>query len=64
MTNIEPDITLNGIYPIGKAAELLGIDRSTLRYYTNSGIIRCRLSLSGRKRYEGRELLNLWRKKM
>ena len=35
----EPNIDMNGRYPIGKAASLLGIDRSTLRRHTDMGLV-------------------------
>ena len=51
----------NGRYPIGKAAELLQIDRGTLRRHVLSGRIACRLSTrTGRRYFQGAELRRFW----
>lgn len=62
MTTSEPQVTLNGLYPIGEAASVLGINRDTLLRHTKLGLVKCTISrASGRKRYEGRELIRYWR---
>lgn len=61
MTTIEPDVRINGRYPIGKAAEILGISRTTLRKHTEAGYIRCRFSKINKRRfYTGQELVRYW----
>lgn len=62
MTTNEPQVTLNGLYPVCEASKILGIDRSTLRRHTEEGLIKFTCSrANGRKRYEGRELLRYWK---
>ena len=57
----EPNIDMNGRYPIGKAASLLGIDRSTPRRHTDMGLVKCGFSrLNYRKIYKGSELKRYW----
>lgn len=41
MIYTEPDIDDNARVPIGKAAQLLGIHRSTLLSHTDNGYIKC-----------------------
>ena len=51
----------SGRYPIGKAADILGIDRSTLLRHTKQGLIKCGFSrANARKFYLGKELLRYW----
>lgn len=56
------DIAESGRYPIGKAADALGISRNTLRSYADRGIIRAGVSrINGRLVFKGSELIRLWR---
>ena len=62
MVNEEPKVNPNGRYPIGEAAKLLGIDRGTLRRYTNQREIKCGYGrLNKRKFYYGHEIIRFWR---
>lgn len=61
MTTDPPKVNLTGRYPIGKAAELLGISRSTLLRHTKSEDINCSHARSShRKIYTGKEIMNYW----
>lgn len=61
MTTDPPKVNLSGRYPITKAAQLLGISRSTLLRHTNSQDITCSHARSShRKIYTGREIMNYW----
>lgn len=52
------EVNPKGWYPIGKAAEVLGIDRGTLRRKTKEGFIRCSFKRdTGKKVYRGAELI-------
>lgn len=62
MTTEEPRISPNGRYPIGKAAELLGMNRNYLRRLTEQGKIKCGFARGTlRKVYPGTALLAYWR---
>ena len=61
MNPCEPTCPDTARYPIGKAAELLGIHRNTLRRYTDEMRIRCIRRPSGKTYYTGKELRRLWR---
>lgn len=61
MTPTEPQVAMTGRYPIGKAAQLLGIHRNTLRRYTENRLIRAHIKSSGRLYFLGRDLTRLWR---
>lgn len=60
MTATRPNISQNGSYGVVLAAKLLGIDRRTLRRYERKGCVHAHLNDMGQRRYQGRELLNLW----
>lgn len=61
MVSEEPKISLNGRYPIGEAAALLGIDRSTLRRHTDMGLVKCGFNRTNARRfYKGSELKRYW----
>ena len=61
MTNTKPDVCAEGRYSINEVTALLGISRSTLRRYTESGIVKCgRRRTNGRPFYTGRAVLQLW----
>lgn len=61
MTTEQPKVTATGRYPIGKAADALGIDRSTLRRAYLRGDIRARVSrANGRLVFEGKEILRYY----
>lgn len=48
----------SGFYPIGQAAQILGIDRKTLRRHTEQGFIKCHYKReNGRRVYDGREII-------
>ena len=40
MIATEPEVSLTGRYPIGQAAEILGVSRNTLRKYSDLGMIK------------------------
>lgn len=63
MTATEPNVALTGRYPIGEAAELLGVHRNTLRRWADAGEIKCGNRRVGRmsKFFLGSELLRFWR---
>lgn len=62
MTVIEPNIPDKARMPIGRAAELLGISRDTLRIHTTNGLIKCGFNRANkRKFYTGAELKRYWR---
>lgn len=62
MTAIEPQVSLTGRYSIGEASAILGINRGTLRRYTDAGYIKCGFRrVSARRFYLGSEILRFWR---
>ena len=62
MTYTEPDIDDNARVPIGKAAQLLGIHRSTLLEHTQNGYIKCMFhKVNKRRLYQGKELKRYWK---
>ena len=62
MTYTEPDIDDNARGPIGKAAQLLGIHRSTLLEHTQNGYIKCMFhKVNKRRLYQGKELKRYWK---
>lgn len=61
MTSEPPKVNLQGRYPIGKAAALLGISRSTLLRHTKSEDINYSHSrVSHRKVFTGRDIMTYW----
>lgn len=61
MTNERPDVHADGRYSINEVTALLGISRSTLRRYTDKGIVKCgRRRSNGRPFYTGRDIIQLW----
>ena len=61
MTNERPNVALDGRYSINEVTEMLGINRSTLRRYTDKGLIKCgRWRTNGRPFYTGKAVLQLW----
>lgn len=61
MTNERPNVALEGRYSINEVTAMLGINRSTLRRYTDRGLIKCgRWRTNGRPFYTGRAVLQLW----
>jgi len=60
MTPTRPDIAYNGSYTVTQAAALLGISRQTLRRYEAAGLVAAHVNAVGRRKYSGRELVNLW----
>lgn len=63
LTSTEPNVTPKGRYPIGMAAELLGISRNTLRRYTEKGMIKCGFRKTARplRFYTGSEIIRFWK---
>jgi len=61
----EPDVRDTSRYPAGKAADVLGINRSTLWRHTLDGLIRCGFRRRRGKRhikfYTGQEIKRYWR---
>lgn len=69
MTYEPPQVTLRGRYPIGEAAERLGIDRHTLNKYTklsprHGGIAFIIPRGTTRKLFTGKSILDFWNAKM
>lgn len=65
ITAIEPQVSLTGRYSIKETSALLGINRNSLRKYTNLGFIKCGFRRqTARKFYLGSEILNFWRAKL
>lgn len=61
MTTERPNISPTGRYPIGKAAQLLGVCRDTLRSRIADGTVKCKLRRDNlRKSIPGSELLRYW----
>jgi len=61
MNNEKPNVLMDGRYSINEVTALLGISRSTLRRYTDSGIVKCgRRRTNGRPFYTGKQILQLW----
>lgn len=68
MTTEPPKVAENGRHPIGKAAQLLGIDRRTLRNKTmlsvrDGGIAFTTSKGSTKKFFSGRDILAYWRRR-
>lgn len=59
--NATIDIAATGRYPIGKAADLLGISRNTLRSHAKSGMIKSGISRNGRLVFRGIDLITFWK---
>lgn len=65
MTVIEPNISDGARLPIGKAAQVLGISRETLRLHTDEGRLKCRFNPATKRRvYSGREIKRYWRESL
>lgn len=61
----EPNIPDTAKVPIGKAANILGISRDTLRNHTYNGHIKCGYNRINKRRfYTGRELKRYWKAQM
>ncbi len=63
MTSEEPKVNGTGHYSIGETCEALCIDRSTLRRYTNNGLIRASYHRTGKKFYSGDDIKRFWNSK-
>ena len=61
MTPTLPDISPQGSYTVTQASALLGISRKTLRRYESAGYVVAHLNKLGRRKYDGRDLIRLWR---
>jgi DNA-binding transcriptional MerR regulator len=65
MTAAIPNVIDTGRYTVTQTALALGIHRNTLGSYTCQGLIKCGYRRgTGRKFYEGREILRFWSAKM
>lgn len=62
MTPTRPHIDIAGSYTVTQASALLDISRRTLRRYEAAGLIVAHLNRLGKRKYSGREILNLWLK--
>ena len=60
MTPTRPHIDIAGSYTVTQASALLDISRHTLRRYEAAGLIVAHLNRLGKRKYSGREILNLW----
>lgn len=64
MTPICPDIPYEAIFPIGKAAEILGTSRRWLLDKAKSGEIQYSIPIGQkRKKFRGEDLIALWKKR-
>lgn len=68
MTPICPDIKPNSVYPIGKAAEILGMSRSRLLDYCRLGVRQGGIAFTvprgeKRKRFKGADIIAFWKRK-
>lgn len=65
MTQVEPRIPNDARLPIGKAAEVLELNRCTIRRKTEEGLIKCGFRKgTARRFYLGSELKRFWRAQM
>lgn len=61
MTTKKPDVNPAGRYSIAQTSQALGINRSTLRRWTNAGTIRQqRRKANGKPFYTGLEILRIY----
>jgi len=64
MTPICPDIPSDAVFPIGKAAEILGTSRRWLLDKAKSGEIQYSIPVGQkRKKFRGEDLIALWKKR-
>ena len=61
ITFTEPEVAMNGQYPVTETARLLGVHRTTLMRYVKSGLIKCSYRRTGRKFFYGREIVRCWK---
>ena len=62
VTSIPPIVSNGGRYTIDETCKILCIHRTTLRRYTESGLIKCGdRRESGRKFYLGSEIMRFWK---
>lgn len=69
MTPVCPDVQPTAVYPISKAAEILGISRRSLLNYTrdserNGGIGYHFSPMTARKLFTGSDLIAFWKRRM
>lgn len=55
-----PDIRPAGRYTTAKAAELLGVDRHTIRRWHDRGELRAGATNGRRRYYKGSDLIRCW----
>lgn len=61
MITTRPEVALTSRYPIGAAAEALGIDRHTLQRKIKDGTIKCKFRRDNlRKVILGSEIIRYW----
>lgn len=61
MTNVKPDVDLQGRYSIKEVCALLGINRETLRRHTNNGNIAVHFrKVNNRPYYQGVDIIGFW----
>lgn len=62
MVNECPNVADSNCYTIGKAAELLGVHRDTLRKHAENGFIKYgKNRKNGRKFFRGSEIKRYWK---
>lgn len=62
MRETEPQVADSGRYPVGRAAELLGVSRSTITRWVTSGRINCGWNRVNCKKFiTGAEIKRVWR---
>lgn len=65
LTSNRPKIKAeNDRYNVTMASKLLGIHRRTLQKYTEEGLLKVGFRPSGRKFYEGKEIVRFWEAQM
>lgn len=61
MTTTIPQVPDTGRFNVAQTSLLLGINRSTLRRYTDAGLIRCGFRKTNYKKfYTGQEIKRFW----
>lgn len=62
MITTRPDVELDGLYTVSKAAAALHVDRHTIKRYASKGLITFRKrQANGRPVTTGRQILRCWR---
>lgn len=61
MIPTKPDVYPDGLYTQSQTARALGVDRHTVKRYTTSGLLKCKVRKSdGRTVIKGTQILAVW----